>query len=221
MAEEGDGVRPREPGRGVGESALEEGRAEGDGEGVEVPSGTLAPAFGKGIQPDLEDGPGDLGRLPEGLMGDADGHELVPHVLAEAPGGILVEPLRQEIVGGVALGLPAVGCLDLHAHVEQGKARERDEAVPEGQPRLEVPDVERGGLEREPYRNAGMTSLVMSSSSRMMWRCAMPGKKRRQMRCVRPYSLTNGSRAFRTWSGPPMRKRSRTSGLPWHVCRRR
>src|SRR5712691_3734176 len=140
-------------------------------------------------------------------MRDPDGDQLVLDVVAEALDRVLVEPLRREVVGGVAVPPPAVGRLDLDPHVQQREASERDDAVPEGQPRFEVPDVKGGGLERQSYWNAGATSLAMSSSSRMMCRCGMPGKKRRQMRCVRPYSFTNGSSAFRTWSGPPIRKR--------------
>jgi len=171
---------------GIGEGPLEERGAEGHGEGVEVQAGTEPATLREGVEPDLEHRARHLGRLEIVLMGDTDGRQLVLDVVAEALGRILVEPLGGEVVTGVAAHASSVGGFDVHHHVEEGKARERDDAVPEGQPRLEVPDVKRSGLEREPYWNAGMTSLAISSSSRMMWRCGMPGKKSRQMRWVKP-----------------------------------
>src|SRR5215471_21018248 len=92
-------------------------------------------------------------------------------VVVEGLGGILVEPLRGEVVSRVAAAPPPIRRFHLHRHVEEREARERGDAVPEGEPRLEVPDVEGRGFERQPYRNAGMTSLAISSSSRMMCRC--------------------------------------------------
>src|SRR5215813_7249188 len=198
VAQERYRISAGQPCGGVRQRPLEEGRAEGDGEGVEVQRRARAPALREGVEPDLEDGARDLGRVEVRLMGDPDRAELVLDVVLEALGGVFVEPLRGQVVTRVPARAPAVGRLDLHRDVEQGEARERDDAVPEREPRLEVPDMKRSGLEREPYRNAGMTSLAISSSSRMMCRCGMPGKKSRQIRWVRPYSLTKGSRARRT-----------------------
>jgi hypothetical protein len=186
LPQQGDRVGAGEAGGGIGERPLEERGAEGHGEGIEVELGTEPTALRGGVEPDLEHRARYLGRLEIGLMSDADGRQLVPDVVAEALGRILVEPFGGEIVPGVAAHASSVGRFHVHHHVEEGKARERDDAVPEGQPRLEVPDVKRSGLEREPYWNAGMTSLAISSSSRMMWRCGMPGKKSRQMRWLRP-----------------------------------
>src|SRR5262249_38705385 len=143
-----------------------------------------------------------------GRLGDTDRRQLILDIVAERLPGILVEPLGRKIVGGVAAAAPPFRGLHVHGEVEQGEVREGDHSVAEGQPRAEEADMEGGGLERELHRNAGMTSFAKSSSSRMMCRCGIPGKKTRQIRCVIPYCSTKGLRSRMTWSGLPIRKRS-------------
>src|SRR6266849_9917067 len=59
--------------------------------------------------------------------------------------------------------------------------------------------------------SAGATSLAISSSSRMMCACGMPGKKVRQIRWVVPYSSVKRRICAMHCSGPPMMKRSAMS----------
>src|SRR5712692_9788818 len=164
LAQEGDQVRAGQPCGGVGERPLEERGAERDRQLVQFSLGAAAAALGEGVEPDLEDGARHPGGLHVGLVGDADRDQLVLDVVPEASSRILVEPLRQEIVRGVAVRPATVGRLYLDRHVQQGEARERDDAIPEGQPRLEVPDMKGSGFDREPYWNAGMTSLAIEAS---------------------------------------------------------
>ena len=170
--EQAHDVEPGQAPGGVGQRPLQEGRAEGGHQAVPAAPGAPAPALGVGVPPQLPEAPRPPRRLGVDLGRRARRGDQVPHVVEVRPGGILVEPLGGQEVGGEAAPPAPVGGLGHHRQVEEPCLGQGHRTEAEGQPQRHVAHEEPRLAQRQRQRGRPATR------PRTPARCPWPARPR-------------------------------------------